>query len=416
LTNTFNVTIDFTQDKTGFFADPQKRAVAAQAANDLAYFVGYTNLNLVPAQTEYTWIWETNGFVTGRYILNSSAYRGYLLYAYGIHSAALRSGGEGSYGGGFQMSGSTQFPLRRSGGYEAETAGNFNSLGWLVSTNEHDWWVTGNLGNERNDLASIAHHEIAHALFFNSAYPRFSQAKTNGFIVSSNILAYFGRNIPIDASEHFNGSVDPASRKGAFGYEYYGDMPKRRWLWTKLDLLCAEAVGYQLRDTTPIKALAITTTNLADAFEGIPYSQTIGATGGVPVCAWDIVSGALPAGLSLDSFTGIISGTPTQTNSSVATVRLRDHVQGAAGITRTFTFHIRPFPSFAFDAAAAIVTNNDFRGRILGTTGQIQVVEHSENLANWIPLITNRNGTNHFNFADTNAATEPQRFYRARAP
>ena len=417
LTNVFNVTIDFSQDKTGFFGDPQTRAVAVQAANELAYFVGNTNLNLVPAQTENTWIWETNGFVSGRYILNSSAYRGYLLYAYGIHSTALRSGGEGSYGGGFQMSGSTQLPLRRSGGFEAETAGNYNSLGWLVSTNEQDWWVTGNLGNERNDLASIAHHEIGHALFFNSAYPQFSQAKSDGFIVSSNILAYFGRSIPIDASEHFNGSVDPASRKGAFGYEYYGDMPIRRWLWTKLDLLCAEAMGYQLRDTTPIKALGITTTNVAEAFEGIPYSQMIGATGGVPVYAWDITSGALPAGLSLDGFTGIVSGTPTQTNSSVATVRLRDHVEGTPGITRAFTFHVRPAPSFAFDPVATILTNSDFRGRILGTAGQAQVVEYSENLVNWIPLTTNRAGTNVFNFADTNAAvTGQERFYRGRAP
>ena len=142
----------------------------------------------------------------------------------------------------------------------------------------------------------------------------------------------------------------------------------------------------------------------------------IGATGGVPVYAWDIVSGALPAGLWLDGFTGMVSGTPVQTNSSVATVRLRDHVEGTAGITRTFTFHVHPVPSFAFDPFAAILTNSDFGGRLLGTAGQIQVVEYSENLTSWIPLITNSSGTNAFNFADTNAAMTGQRFYRARAP
>jgi hypothetical protein len=337
LTNVFNVTVDFGQDRTGFFADPNKRALAQQAADDMAYFIGEMNLNMVPAQSELTRIWETNGFVTGKDVRNSNAYRGFLLYAYGIRGPELRSGGEGSRGGGFQASGAIPLPLRRSGGYEAETAGNYNSLGWVVNTNENDWWVPGNRRRETNDLASIAHHEIGHALFFNTAYTRFSQAKRNGFITSSNLLAYLGTNVPINASDHFAGSIDPASRKGVFGYEYFGDMPRRRWLWTKLDVLCAEAVGYPLRHTTPLQPVSILTSNLPPPSQGIPYSQSLMATGGVPVYAWEIASGTLPPGLALDSFTGVISGTPTQTNAYSFTIRLRDYLERTNGITRLFS-------------------------------------------------------------------------------
>ena len=50
------------------------------------------------------------------------------------------------------------------------------------------------------------------------------------------IVAFPARAVP--------GTVDPASRRGAFGHEYHGEMPHGRWLITKLDLLCARAVGF----------------------------------------------------------------------------------------------------------------------------------------------------------------------------
>ena len=46
------------------------------------------------------------------------------------------------------------------------------------------------------------------------------------------------------------------------------------------------------------------------AREGRLYSRCIPASGGVPPYAWTIVSGTLPAGLTLDPSTGCITGTP----------------------------------------------------------------------------------------------------------
>jgi hypothetical protein len=58
----------------------------------------------------------------------------------------------------------------------------------------------------------------------------------------------------------------------------------------------------------PKPALAITTTSLPGATEGVPYSATLAATGGTTPFTWSVTG--LPAGLSVDPTTGVISGTP----------------------------------------------------------------------------------------------------------
>ncbi|MCI0445723.1 Ig domain-containing protein, partial [bacterium] len=52
----------------------------------------------------------------------------------------------------------------------------------------------------------------------------------------------------------------------------------------------------------------ITTTSLPNGQEGAAYNQMLQATGGTPPYTWSII-GSLPPGLSLDSATGVISGT-----------------------------------------------------------------------------------------------------------
>jgi hypothetical protein len=73
-----------------------------------------------------------------------------------------------------------------------------------------------------------------------------------------------------------------------------------------------------------IPDLEITTTSLPDGESGTAYNQTVSATGGVTPYSWSIISGSLPAGLSLGSSTGTISGTPTAYGTSNFTVRVTD--------------------------------------------------------------------------------------------
>jgi hypothetical protein len=56
--------------------------------------------------------------------------------------------------------------------------------------------------------------------------------------------------------------------------------------------------------------LSIVTQGLDDSYAGVPYSNTLKVTGGLPPYTWTKTSGGLPSGVSLKGATGIISGTP----------------------------------------------------------------------------------------------------------
>ena len=82
-----------------------------------------------------------------------------------------------------------------------------------------------------------------------------------------------------------------------------------------------------LKVSITINALpAITISSLPNATIGVPYTEVLEMTGGTPPHTWAIASGALPAGLSLDSNTGEISGVPTAHEAQDFTVRLTDGV------------------------------------------------------------------------------------------
>jgi len=79
--------------------------------------------------------------------------------------------------------------------------------------------------------------------------------------------------------------------------------------------------------------LAITTTSLPGGGTGTSYSSTVQASGGVTPYTWTITSGSLPAGLSLNSTSGNISGTPTATGMSSFTIQVTDHESPAAAVS-----------------------------------------------------------------------------------
>jgi hypothetical protein len=68
----------------------------------------------------------------------------------------------------------------------------------------------------------------------------------------------------------------------------------------------------------------IITTSLPAGTRGTTYSQTLAATGGTTPYTWAVTSGSLPAGLSLNSSTGAITGTPTTAATSSFTVTVTD--------------------------------------------------------------------------------------------
>lgn len=73
----------------------------------------------------------------------------------------------------------------------------------------------------------------------------------------------------------------------------------------------------------PSSPPTITTTSLPGGTVGLPYSETLQATGGTGTLVWSLSAGSLPANLSVSS-TGTISGTPTTAGTSNFTVKVTD--------------------------------------------------------------------------------------------
>ncbi|KAF1015577.1 MAG: hypothetical protein GAK31_01052 [Stenotrophomonas maltophilia] len=72
--------------------------------------------------------------------------------------------------------------------------------------------------------------------------------------------------------------------------------------------LPAPDVTQSFQIVVPGGALSIATTSLPSPIRGTPYTQTIVATSGAPPYTFAVVSGALPANLTLNPVTGTISG------------------------------------------------------------------------------------------------------------
>jgi len=88
--------------------------------------------------------------------------------------------------------------------------------------------------------------------------------------------------------------------------------------------------------------LSITTQSLPSGQVGVAYSATIETTGGkAPVTFFLGSSGTLPAGLSFDTATGVISGTPTQSGAS-GTLPFVAHEANSGNASKDLSIGIAP--------------------------------------------------------------------------
>ncbi len=163
----------------------------------------------------------------------------------------------------------------------------------------------------------------------------------------------------------------------------------------------------------------ITTTALPTGKVGTAYAFTLKATGGSGVYTWSVQSGALPSGLSLNSATGAISGTPATpgfftplvfkvTDADTATavsgnlsLQIYDLQGCSAGSESNLGTQPYAFSIKAFDPTGAITVIGSFtpdgKGGITGGEADI-----NSNLGALNSLSINANGSSYTLGADNN--------------
>jgi hypothetical protein len=100
---------------------------------------------------------------------------------------------------------------------------------------------------------------------------------------------------------------------------------KKLWLF-----IFIVALGHARAQLSIVKTIGLPAGATSQA-----YSATVVATGGTPPYTWSVSSGSLPAGLTLGSGTGTISGTPSGSRRSTFTVHVHAGPPATADWTST---------------------------------------------------------------------------------
>jgi hypothetical protein len=103
----------------------------------------------------------------------------------------------------------------------------------------------------------------------------------------------------------------------------------------------ASASSATLAITVNTAPLMINTASLPAATADVSYSAKLAVAGGIKPYTWSVTNGALPAGLSLNPATGVISGKPTAPGTAIFRVNVSDaenpSVSASQGLNITVT-------------------------------------------------------------------------------
>ncbi len=133
--------------------------------------------------------------------------------------------------------------------------------------------------------------------------------------------------------------------------------------------------AYSLTIVPPPVPLAITTASpLPGANQNVSYSTSFAATGGSGIYTnWSVAQGtSLPAGLSLDGATGVLSGKPTGSGSANFTIRVTD--SKGASATKAFTLTITAQPVQPAPVLNVTPSEIDFGNVNVGKSSTINVL------------------------------------------
>ena len=117
-----------------------------------------------------------------------------------------------------------------------------------------------------------------------------------------------------------------------------------------------------------IPPVVIAANALPQGTAGTGYSANVVASGGTPPYAWSVVSGALPAGLSMSS-SGAITGTPTGAAHASFTVQVTDSSPSPQSTTAPLSIDVLPPPLAISRTSFPQGTPGTFYSTTLAATG-----------------------------------------------
>ena len=100
---------------------------------------------------------------------------------------------------------------------------------------------------------------------------------------------------------------------------------------------------------------------------GVPYSDQLTVTGGTSPFTWSVSAGSLPAGVTLNASTGLLSGTPTTAGTYSFTVKVTD--SSSQSNTEAVTLTVIPGPSLSFPSPPSAWTNTVYRDTLTESGG-----------------------------------------------
>ncbi|MBQ1033683.1 fibronectin type III domain-containing protein [Micromonospora parva] len=125
-----------------------------------------------------------------------------------------------------------------------------------------------------------------------------------------------------------------------------------------------------------------------------PYQYQLTVTGGTGPFTWAVSAGSLPAGLTLDPLTGLLSGTPTEAGTFPFTVRVTDSFDQSA--TRPVDLVITPLGglSISVPAVSALGTVTSGTTGVSGQLGPVTVTDDRGPFSgNWVSVVSSTSFT-----------------------
>jgi hypothetical protein len=116
-------------------------------------------------------------------------------------------------------------------------------------------------------------------------------------------------------------------------------------------------------------ALSITTTTLPSGTVASPYSAPVLTTGGTTPLKWSLASGSLPSGITLNSATGVLSGTPTAYGNFPISIAVTDSASTPVTVTQSYSLVINPQAPVVTPATLAKGTAGSTYSQQLSYTG-----------------------------------------------